>query len=39
MINRIILLVLVAQLLGACAVVIKEGGIPVPPVRPKEFSK
>lgn len=38
MINRIILLVLVAQMLGACANVIKEGG-PVPPPRPKELSK
>lgn len=31
-------LLIVVHLLGACTVVIKEGG-PIPPSRPKELSK
>lgn len=36
--KRALVLLIVAHLLGACTIVIKEGG-PVPPSRPKEFSK
>jgi len=38
MMKRALALLIVAHLMGACTIVIKEGG-PVPPARPKELSK
>jgi len=36
MIKRALMLLIVVHLMGACAVVVKEGA-PLPPPRPKEF--